>query len=478
MTSASRTIAVCGGGLAGAMTAASLVSAAGQAANVTWISDDDAAPEDLFYGSVTSPEAHNFLQSVGLNEATLFLESSTTFSYGTHFRRWPSGTQWLQCHHQPFQVLGGVPLHHHLTRSGISLEPLLISAQAALAGRFAHPPQDPGVPLSRAEYGYQFSAPEWVQLLTRDMKRHGVRMLSSSVASVEHEDQAIRQVRLKSGETVRADLFVDCTGSSRSLVNALGGQFQATGRVVASQRSAASQQLGPPCRVIEASDAGWSATSFLQGRLDGIAISHDEVAVSNLTAPVSVELGRLEQAWRGNCVAIGHAAATLEPLTPAPMKLLQRDIERLLELIPVSDDMTVERREFNRRFQEDVSHSRVFQDAIIQTDEAPSTPYWRGARERSETPEVQRKIAQFMNRGLLVKFDLEPFNDEDWLIMHAGMGRVPSQYDLQVEKTPRHESERLVADMQRAIGQLVPRLPPHQVYVANMKRYLEKQRHG
>ena len=57
-----------------------------------------------------------------------------------------------------------------------------------------------------------------------------------------------------------------------------------------------------------------------------------KVHPQGVTAQCSVSLGRRIKAWSGNCVAIGHAAAIVEPTSPAPLMLLQMDIERLMGL--------------------------------------------------------------------------------------------------------------------------------------------------
>ena len=44
--------------------------------------------------------------------------------------------------------------------------------------------------------------------------------------------------------------------------------------------------------------------------------------------------------------------------------LLQKDIERMLELIPISHDMKIEGKEYNRRFTEDYIHASTFENAL------------------------------------------------------------------------------------------------------------------
>ena len=47
---------------------------------------------------------------------------------------------------------------------------------------------------------------------------------------------------------------------------------------------------------------------------------------------------------------------------------------------------------------------------------------------------LKRKITQFESRGVILQYDLEPFNNEDWTQIHLGMGRIPDRYDPLADK--------------------------------------------
>ncbi|MEM7461012.1 MAG: tryptophan 7-halogenase, partial [Pseudomonadota bacterium] len=192
---------------------------------------------------------------------------------------------------------------------------------------------------------------------------------------------------------------------------------------------------------------------------------------------LSIKLGGLESAWQDNAVSIGGAASVHDPLTPGPMVALQRDIERLLDLVPVSETFGMEQREFNRRYKDDSEHTEMFASAFYATV-THDTAFWNDAKSSAHSSGLARKLTQFSSRGVLAKYDLEPFNDEDWTILHHGLGHHAARYDLQAESAPKAEIDRQLDGMSRAIEQLVKRMPPHHLYVANMKRYFEKQKYA
>lgn len=478
MSSPAQTLVIYGDGLAGGMTATALAKSLCDTHRIIYVRSGTSAGSDAFYGNVTGPGAYEFLRMLDLDEPTLFTQTRTSFSLGTHYKDWLGGRTWMQCHAQPFGVMDGVPLIHHLTRSKAPLGAVLAGAQAALAGRFAHPPKDPSIPLSRAEYGYQFSPDEWAGLLHKRLcARKGLETIEADIERIETGEGRLKTLYLTSGASITPDLVIDCSGPARKGIKALGGRYQGERDVAFIQSTSLQLELGPPCRTVSAIHGGWSSTAHLQN--EEVKLTLGDPPEDPAQSPgQTIQTGHLNKAWLGNCLAIGQAASVLEPLTPAPMILLQRDIERLLDLIPVSSDMTVERREFNRRFGEDVAHANMFQTGLYLSKDLPGSPYWAGVSAINTPEKLTRKIAQFENRGLLVKYDLEPFNDEDWTIAHTGMGRTPRKYDLQVERIALEQSRRQLEEMSRAIAQFVPRVPPHHLYVVNMKRYFEKQNHA
>lgn len=472
-----KTVIVCGSGLAGNLAALSLANGLGDHVRIVQIIDADPPVEDALYGNVTDPGAYNFLRGLGLDEPTLILETGSSFSFGTLFRNWRSGDGWVQCHHSPFDLIDGVPLRHVATRTGAPLEPLLVSAQAALAGRFAHPPADQAVALSRAEYGYQLDPAELNSLLDRLVRNSRTDRYGSAIGTIEQDGGAVKALGLEDGEIIPADLVIDATGPGRRVMRAAGGRFEASRTVGVSKTARASDTLGPPCRVVEADDHGWTSTSHLQTASHTLRISAP-VSAGTPGQDFTAELGHLADAWVGNCIAIGHAASVFEPLTPAPMMMLQRDIERLLDLVPVFPEMSVERREFNRRFHDDVTHINLFHDALFLDGETQVSGYWQEAMKTRGDARLDRKIRQFTHRGTLTSYDLEPFNDEDWTIAHLGMGRTPQQHDRLAESISRADAERALGQLRQSIQQLVPRMPPHHIYVEKLKQYLEKQKHA
>lgn len=484
MSASTRTIVIYGNSFAAHLTAAACATSLGQDTRIVHIAPEGDAESDLMYGSATAPNAYDFFRMVGLDEPTLVARTSASFSYGTQFRNWPGrNSAWIQTFHLPLPNPAGIPLQHFLTQRSEPLESYLVSAQAALSGAFAHPPADPKLPLSRAEYGYNISVRELSRLVAEFNTRRSIERVSEGVTEIEVREGRIESLRLESNRSLQADLFVDCSGEERRLIHATGGAFRPNRTLEAHQLVEESSEIGAPCRSLEAQPNGWKSATPLRGRREVLILHSPNGAAktsvaSSTIATATVQAGALDDAWLGNCVAVGHAAWMLEPITPAPMMLLQRDIERLLDLIPVTANCSVERREYNRRFSEDLEHASAFQQTLFCVDDVPQFPYWQDAAAQPVPDRLRRKLAQFESRGLLVRYDLEPFNAEDWTILLNGMGLKPKRYDRQVDAVDQTAIEQQLAGLKAAVSQMVSKMPPHHVYLTNLKRYLEKQKHG
>jgi tryptophan 7-halogenase len=477
---------VCGGGLAGHMTAAALARQLPPAMQIAWVNHPDSSDADLFYGSVGPPAAYAFNLAAGVAEPRLILDTSTMFSWGTKFVRWGADNRsWIQCFHLPLPVIGGVLFHQYLARLRIDeLEPFLTSAVAARHGVFAHPLEKGPPLLTRVEYGYQCDPQSYREPFGASARSSRVEVIPAHIARVECEAGAIAALHLSDGQVRTADLYVDCTGPEALLSSSLGAVFSGNRRLRAVTSCVAADGAGAPPRTVTACEFGWqSATPLQKKRMARLTVFPPEAEAQALLAhgepperTATATLGRRAEAWIGNCVAIGQAACVLEPLTHAPMLLLQRDIERLLSLIPFSTDMSVERREFNRQSAADYTHAQIFHRALFETQPIAQTPYWQAAREEPVHQNLADKIAQFESRGLLVAFDLEPFNAEDWTIQHYGIGRRPARHDRVADRAPEAEVRQFLDTMRRDIDSLVKRMPAIDDYMADLIRYLVQQK--
>ncbi len=489
MAKPKQSIAICGSGMAAQLTAIALAKSLPSYFRLTLINDTSTGNNDAFYGHVCAPTAYSFHLKLGLSEPDLMMLSDTGFSYGTQYQKWAlQDLNWLQCFHLPLPIQDGVEFQHCLLRAGHStLEPYLVSAQAALKGRFAHPPSDPNSALSRAEYGYQFSTDEYSSVLRKTAQRYHEPQLvrhNTKQIRVVHQNSEIDCLILDDERKIKADFYVDCTGPNANLLSKLSvknndPESNRTLSYLASKLNTRAPLTS--ARTVDSFEFGWQSNTPVRGHVERLTVfCGQDHAQAKTVHGESHEIndcliGRRSKAWVGNCLAIGHAAAIIEPLTPAPHMLLQRDIERLLELIPVNRDMAIERTEYNRRFRLDYDHASLFNRALYCTDSLPNSTFWQEASKSPMDDKLKIKLTQFDNRGIVSMFDLEPFNSEDWLIQFFGMNRCVTQYNRFADRFPLNALKEWFAAQKNGIDALTNKMPSPDQYITRMLDYVRSQ---
>ena len=479
-----QTLTLCGGGLSLWMTAAALSRSLPDTIKITIVEMDPEPVEDAFYGQILPPEAYAFHLSIGLSEPELLLNTETTFALGTHVRDWAGrGQSWVQVFHQPLLILDGVPLAKLIQQTpDRSLQDTLISAQAVLHGVFAHPPEDPEHPLSRAEYGYAFAPRELTALYKAVSLKRSIHLIRAGVDQIDRNSAGITALTLSDGQRVSADLFIECSGPDAVLqpTTSSGRESGRTLHALISHIGGA--PLGAPARTVLSGEHGWQSEVALRSGISRITICHPDSESHARTvhdvdpdSNATFHLGYIDAAWTSNYIAIGQTASAFEPITTAPIKLLLRDIERLINLFPVTSDMRIEAQEYNRLFREDVCHADIFNQAHFALPDLPHAPYWQSASASPQHPKLSRKLVQYESRGHLVAYDHEPFDDVDWAVLHDGLGRKPKRRDPLASLAEPAMVQAKLESLEQSIQSAIGKMPPHSIYMSKFLSYLHRK---
>lgn len=447
---------------------------------MTIIETGDDTVHDMFYGHVLPPQVYGFHLSIGLSEPELLLNTGSTFVLGTHFRNWAqTGQSWVQAFHQPLPIWDGVPVMKLIQQTPhVTLQSMLIGAQAALSGGFAHPPEDPAHPLNRAEYGYAVDPKQMSALYKAAAMRRVLRLITAQIETVQRGDAGIATVTLSDGQSLSTDLFIDCTGPLAQLQDGAVARTSQSRTVRGTLRRTKGTPLGAAAQQVQSGDYGWRSEVTLRSGALRLSVTDPRAPDRPQEAgdiSADVQLGCRDQAWTGNCVAIGQAAGVLEPFTTAPMTLLLRDIDRVIKLFPVSSDMHIEAKEYNRIFRDDFAHAHLFNQAHFAVPDSPASPYWQATVAQNNDPKLVRKLTQYDSRGHLVAYDHEPFDGLDWAVLHDGMGRVPRRRDpVAALSDPTLVKQRLDA-LQTSIQATVNKMPPQSIYMQKFLSYLQRK---
>jgi tryptophan halogenase len=407
---------------------------------------------------VALPALEGLHRLLGLDEITVLAECSGVYALGQQFANWsrarPAFVHAYDSHGAPIRRVEF--LQHWLKARGegmnVALEDFSMGAAAAKHGRYiVHNEATSG--FSKARSGYHLDAVAYVRMVRHQAVLAGVQRVAGVLDQVTAGPNGIASVSLVGGQSVAADLFIDATGVEANLIGkALESPFESWSQWFGCDRilAASGPRMNPLPAMsrISAFKAGWVGMFPLRDRTPVVAaydsrrMSDEEMlqsarVLTGLRLGDAVvtpfEVGFRPGAWRGNCVAIGEAAACLEPLDAGPLHMVHVGLSHLIALFPVDADAMLEAQAFNDAMGAHARHLRDFQMTHYRLNGRLDEPFWDRLREAEPPPELAYKLDLFAARGAVALYDDETFQEENWTSILIGHGLFPRGHDPQAD---------------------------------------------
>jgi tryptophan halogenase len=487
-----RSVVIVGGGTAGWMAAAGLSkSLEGLGIRIRLIESGQIG--SIGVGEATIPPLMDFIRQLGIAEDELVRDVKATYKLGIGYRDW---TRPGHFYFHPFGPtgpgIGSIPfpaywLKMFLAGKAAPLEEYSIQAVAATRGRFRRPVHAPNTPLNKITYALHFDASSFARYLRGFAEARGVQRTEGDVrrVSVRPQDGFVESVTLESGESISADLFIDCSGFRGLLIEeALETGYDDWSHwlpcdralVVHSERAAEPD----PYTLVTARDAGWQWRIPLQHR-DGNgyvycsaftsedaagAVFSTKLPGKPLTDPTSLRFtpGRRQRAWHKNCVALGLAAGFLEPLEATSIHLIQRGIAMLLRFFPDRDFAPAEIERYNRTLKFEFERVRDF--LLLHYSQTERTePFWDHCRSIAPTEALREKIELFQSHGRILREESELFPVLSWLSVLVGQNIIPRRYDPMVDCLDPNKIQSKLAEIRDSVRRCADAMPSHQEFI-------------
>lgn len=427
----------------------------------------------------------------GIGEPGFVRATGATFSLGTEMRDWH---RIGAAHFQPFGAIGArldsVPFHQVMNRVRLASravprpEDCSLAATAARLGRFAHPTADRKSVSSTYDYAYQFDANLATAHLRDLAQRQGVRSRAGKLREVRvGEDGFVQSVTLDDGEQVDAQLFLDCSGArSRLLGEALGVPFDSWERWLPCDRirqwrvPRAGQP--PPFASAVALAAGWKLRLSLQSADvhvmfyssqhgdGGTPAGESGSQVSGDVAPYAS--GRRRRCWSGNCIAIGAAAGSVEPVSGIATQLVYDSIARLIALFPHADCSPKLVAEYERLSALQWERARDFATLPYQLSRRDDTAFWRERGQAQMPEELEYRLRVFGDAGRLARYDDELFDEADWVGALLGHGMWPRRPDPLTLSMDLESMAQTVQRMREVMSRAANGMPTHGEYLKRL----------
>ena len=485
-----RRIVIVGGGSAGWMCAAALAARLGQGPwQLTLVESDEIGIVGV--GEATIPPIRAFNARIGLDEDEFLRETGGTFKLGIEFVDWGApGERYMHAFGDVGRPLDELPFHQHWLRVGApgELADYSIANQAALAGRFMRPrPDMAGSPLAGIAYAFHFDAARYAALLRRRAEGAGVRRIEGRIGRVERDDTGIRRLHLEGGVVVEGDFFIDCSGLHALLIGqALGVPFEDWSHWLPCDRAWAvpTASQGPllPFTRATAREAGWQWRIPLQhrtgnGHVFASAFTDEAAACDALLRHLDAEplaeprlirfrTGRRQQAWVGNCVAIGLASGFLEPLESTSLHFIQSAVLRLIDLFPADGLAAADIAEYNRQTAAEMDSVRDFLILHYKLTRRDDTPFWRHCGSMAVPEALQARMELFASHGRLFRQGQELFSEPSWLQVLLGQGLRPRAHHPLAETRPLEQARAFVDNTREVVRRCVTVMPAHAEFIS------------
>lgn len=376
-------------------------------------------------------------------DARSFMESTEgSMKIAVEHANWPNS------YHMPLDILSNTHREDFL--------PLLITKDKAIhevseLGLFL---SEKKVPIKKDESGvwtetdwsFHFDGHlvgEWLK-----SKSQNVKVIDSIVNNIVVDETGISKIYLDNNLSISGDLYIDCTGFKRLLMNALENKWISYKNNLIVNSAIPFRltyqdfhDIGIETRA-SAMDAGWTWRIPLDKKIGlGYVYCDDflnyEKALNELEtkfpqskiSPVKhlkFEAGRLDQMWYKNCVSLGLASAFVEPLEATSIHATKIQIDALKKAL----DGEISKDTYNidmARVYEDIRDFIILHYLGGRTD----TEFWKYCSSGIIATDRVKEILDIAKFRLLTDKDIpNPYNHlsyRAWNQVLAGIGKISKE---------------------------------------------------
>ncbi len=496
-------ILIVGGGTTGWMTASIFQRSLGKAgSNITLIESPNIST--IGVGEGTTPLFKRFLKFLSIPEAEFMSACKATFKHGINFPGWTNRKEFKAYFH-PFAAPGYNRYEQQFfnncdsRRKGqaADTDPSDYFFNAELAAQEKAPVGPPPCDSSRMDYAYHFDTAFLADFLKSRCLDVGIDYVVDDVIDVvKANDGNICHVVTANNGHLSADLFVDCTGFRRLLLGKVleSDPISYESRLFNNRAvviRTAVPEIGdlPPYTESTALKFGWAWRIPLMNKISwGYVYSGDytyrddaeqelrdhigEDTTEIEPLHIRLQVGRVSEHWKRNCLAIGLSQGFIEPLEATALGLTQFTINRFVTHFSRGQYGPTYRDHFNDIINEafDVTVDYIQMHYKLTTRE--DTEYWRDCSSNENLSDTMRAViagwedpaSNFISvlRRHVHRSSYAPYS---WYCILSGMGRFP---DTMTGLTKASPSNPYKADVSKFFS--------HRQYLEGLQAHLPESR--
>ena len=459
-----KSIVIVGGGTAGWM-AANLMAKSWQHLDFTIRLVESPDIGIIGVGEGSTPQLKGFMDFLGVKESEWMPLCNATYKNGIQFVNWSTKPGFEHYFH-PFPAQTddySAPAFFHnsfVRRKGIDVEghPDHFFLATYLAKHKLSPIPAHNFPFD-TNYGYHFDSSLLGKFLATKATEFGVLHSQGTINEVKlHLNGDIESVITKAGETITADIFIDCTGFSSLLLQQHlkvpfksfeSNLFNDSAVVLPTEQN---QQIGSQT-ISTAMKNGWAWEIPLtkrngNGYVYSAAYCSADEAETELRAKLGLldadvqarhlkmKVGRVEQHWLRNCVAVGLSQGFIEPLEATALHLVQETVQGFIESYQKGDFSNQYQAEFNHSINARFDAVRDYIVGHYRINSRTDSQYWLDNANNNELSPSLIAILQCWMKGDNLTDELERqkidnyYPSISWHCLLAGYGLYPTPAQL------------------------------------------------
>jgi tryptophan 6-halogenase len=453
-------VVILGGGTAGWM-AANLLALRWQGrAEVSVVESEEIGIVGVGEGS--TPQLKAFFDTLGIGEAEWMPRCNATFKNGISFHGW-SQRPGFESYFHPFPSVldvhtAGAFFHNAAMRrrgQDVWAHPDRFFVPAHLAEHRLAPQRSENFPFGIG-YGYHFDAYLVGAFLREKAVERGVRHHSRRVVEVAvGEDGTVSNLVVEGGDTLAGDIFIDASGFRSVIAQAaLGAKFLPFAENLFNDRAVVMPTPADPIGTNSQTKStamrhGWAWDIPLtdrtgNGYVYASAYCSPDEAEAELRAHLGLtdsdvparhlqmKVGRLEESWVGNCLAIGLAQGFIEPLEATALHIVQATVESFIRAFEEGGFTPAKRAEFNRAIAARYEGIRDYIVCHYRVNRRTDTDYWRDNAKNDHLSDSLKAILTCWFTGQDLEAEIGRQNISQyyaagsWHCLLAGYGTFPA----------------------------------------------------
>ncbi len=513
MSDSINNIVIVGGGTAGWLSACNLAKQLNvvddNSFNITLIESPDIPT--IGVGEGTWPTMRKTLSKLEIDEAEFMRECDATFKHGTKFVNWretpkngsseyyynlfTSFVQPEEFNLAPYWQLGlangksypdAVSMQEQICEQGLAPKMITTKAYDGLVG-----------------YAYSMDAGKFGMLLKKlATNKLGVKHISANVNSVNLDEEGyISSLETDNAGKISGDFFVDCTGTKALLIgDALKIPFKSFSDTILTNHGVFMQvpyesEDSPivPCTVSTAHEGGWTWDISLTSRRGvGYVYSdnytdHDraEQTLRDYIGPqakdleanrVKVNVGQREKCFHKNCLALGMAAAFIEPLEASAIFLMEAGSNMLADLFPRHKNALLQvEKTFNESFNYRWAKTADFIKMHYYLSKRDDSDFWIDNRDPKTVSDSLLERLEHWKTQPISKYDFpntfEPFTMESYQFILYGMNNNIDLSHNEGAFGQTKQAQTIFNDIQKMTEKALKELPNHRELLNKIRQY-------